>query len=70
MARCADMVCEALKMGLPLRGALAVGKAVMHSRTGTFVGAPVVEAAKLEQSQDWLGVSLGPSMLAVDVMQK
>src|SRR4029077_15528358 len=40
---------------------------VMHSRTGTFVGAPVVEAAKLEQSQDWLGVSLGPSMLAADV---
>lgn len=67
IARCADMVCEALKMGLPLRGALAVGPAVMHSRTGTFVGAPVVEAAKLEQSQDWLGASLGPSMLAVDV---
>lgn len=70
MARCADMVCEALKMGLPLRGALAVGPAVMHSSTGTFVGAPVVEAAKLEQSQDWLGVSLGPSMLAADVSRE
>jgi hypothetical protein len=67
LARCADMVCEALKMGLPLRGAVAVGPAVMHSGTGTFVGGPVVEAAKLEQSQDWLGVSLGPSMLAADV---
>jgi len=67
MARCADMICEALKMGLPLRGALSVGSAVMHSRTGTFVGAPIVEAAKLEQTQDWLGVSLGPSMLAADV---
>jgi hypothetical protein len=67
LARCADMVCEALKLGIPLRGAVAVGPAVMHARTGTFVGSPVVEAAKLEQSQDWLGVSLGPSMLAADV---
>lgn len=70
LARCADMVCEALKMGLPLRGALAVGPAIMHSRTGTFVGAPVVEAAKLEQSQDWLGVSLAASMLAADVSRE
>jgi hypothetical protein len=70
MARCADMVCEALRMGLPLRGALAAGTAVMHSRTGTFVGAPVVEAARLEQSQDWLGVSLGASMLAADVSRE
>ncbi|HVT15204.1 MAG TPA: hypothetical protein VHQ90_03350 [Thermoanaerobaculia bacterium] len=70
MARCADMVCEALKMELPLRGALAVGPAVMHTRTGTFVGAPVVEASRLEQSQDWLGVSLGASMLAADVSRE
>jgi hypothetical protein len=70
MARCADMVCEALRMGLPLRGALAVGPAVMHTRTGTFVGAPVVEAAKLEQSQVWLGASLGASMLAADVSRE
>src|ERR1700688_2687524 len=70
MARCADMVCEALKMELPLRGAVAVGQAVMHVRTGTFVGAPIVEAARLEQSQDWLGVSLGPSMLAADVSRE
>ena len=70
LARCADMVCEALKLGIPLRGAVAVGPAVMHTRTGTFVGTPVVEAAKLEQSQDWLGVSLGPSMLAADVARE
>jgi hypothetical protein len=70
MARCADMVCEALNMGLPLRGALAVGPAVMHSRSGTFVGAPIVEAARLEQAQDWFGVSLGPSMLAADVSRE
>lgn len=59
LARCADMVSEALQMGLPLRGAITAGKAVMHSRTGTFIGEPLVEAARLEQAQNWLGVSLG-----------
>jgi len=70
IARCGDMVCEALRMGLPLRGALAAGPAVLHSRTGTFVGAPLVEAARLEQAQDWLGVSLGASMLAPDISRE
>jgi hypothetical protein len=70
MARCADMVSEALRMGLPLRGALAAGPAVMHSGTGTYVGAPIVEAARLEQAQDWLGVSLGASMLADDISRE
>jgi hypothetical protein len=70
IARCADLVCEALKMGLPLRGALSVGSAVLHSRSGTFVGQPIVEAARLEQAQNWLGVSLGLSMLASDVSRE
>ena len=67
MARCADLICEALKLGLPLRGALAVGPAVLHSRTRTFIGQPIVEAARLEQAQNWIGASLGLSMLASDV---
>lgn len=67
LARCADMVCEALQMGLPLRGAVSAGRAVMHQSSSTFIGPPIVEAAKLEQAQDWLGVSLGASMLAFDI---
>ncbi len=70
LARCADMVCEALRMGLPLRGAVAAGSAVLHPGTGTFIGSPLVEAAKLEQAQDWLGVSLGLSMTALDVSRE
>lgn len=70
MARCADMVCEALQIGLPLRGALAVGPAIMHAPSGTFIGTPLVEAARLEHAQDWLGVALGPSMLAHDVSRE
>lgn len=67
IARCADLVCEALQIGVPLRGALAVGRAALHTRSSTFVGSPIVEAAKLEQAQDWMGVCLAPSMLAPDV---
>src|SRR5215213_140269 len=70
IGRCSGLVCEALKMGLPLRGALAVGPAVLHSGSGTFVGQPIVEAARLEQAQNWLGVSLGLSMLASDVSRE
>jgi len=67
LARCADMVCEALHMGLALRGAVSAGRTVMHQSSSTFIGLPIVEAAKLEQAQDWLGVSLGASMLASDI---
>ena len=70
MARCADLLSEALGMSIPLRGALAVGKAMLHERTSTFVGPPIVEAAKLEQAQDWVGACLGPAMLAADVARE
>lgn len=70
MARCADLVCEALKLGLPLRGALSAGRAVLHSRSGTFIGQPIVEAARLEQAQNWVGVSLCLSMLATDITRE
>lgn len=60
-ARCADLVCESLAMGIPLRGAIAIGEAVMDKTTGTYLGPAIVEAAELEHAQDWLGASLGPS---------
>lgn len=59
--RVMDVFCEALKIGVPLRGALAIGPAVLHKRTNIFVGHPIVEASSLEAGQDWLGVACGPS---------
>lgn len=59
--RVMDVFCEALKIGIPLRGALAIGPAVLHKRTNIFVGPPIVEASSLEAGQDWLGVACGPS---------
>lgn len=61
LARCADLICESLVMRIPLRGAVAIGQAVMHGASSTYLGDPVVEAHKLEHAQDWIGASLGSS---------
>ncbi|MGH6840660.1 MAG: hypothetical protein ACREDV_00980 [Methylocella sp.] len=59
--RCADLVCEALRIGMPLRGAISLGEGYMHKQTGTFVSDAIVEAARLEAAQNWIGVGFAPS---------
>jgi hypothetical protein len=59
--RCADLICEALAMGIPLRGAIALGDAVLDEKSSMFIGKPIVEAAMLEKGQDWIGITLGDS---------
>lgn len=68
LLRCASMFCAALQHGLPLRGAISVGESVLHAGSSTFLGKPLVEAARLEQAQDWLGVSLGASFKQQEVL--
>jgi hypothetical protein len=58
---CNVFVCEVLESGMPLRGGIAVGEAYMDKGTGTYLGKALVEAAEVEKSQDWIGVSFGPS---------
>ncbi|MFI5165150.1 MAG: hypothetical protein ACHQQS_00860 [Thermoanaerobaculales bacterium] len=58
LARCADVFLEALSLGIPLRGAIAIGEAVLNQRDGVFLGTPLIDAARLEHAQDWLGVAL------------
>jgi len=59
LRRCARVFCEALKIGLPIRGAVSCGKAVLHSKTRVFLGNPLIEAARLEASLNWIGIALG-----------
>lgn len=54
-------MCEALKMGVPLRGAIALGEAVLDQETRTYIGEPLVEAARLEAGQRWVGTTFAPS---------
>lgn len=61
VSHCATFVCEALAMNVPIRGAIALGEAVMDRETGTYIGMPIVEAASCEKIQEWLGVAYAPS---------
>ena len=57
--RCSDMIIEGLSIGIPLRGSISVGGAVMNKRKSVFLGEPLIEAARLEKAQNWIGVSYG-----------
>jgi hypothetical protein len=60
--RCIEIFLEAMKIGVPLRGAIAAGEAIMDKKEGVFLGTPIIDAARLEVAQDWLGVALAGSL--------
>jgi hypothetical protein len=57
----AEAICYGLENELPLRGTLTVGEMVLDKDTGTYLGKPLIEAARTERLQQWIGVSLGVS---------
>jgi hypothetical protein len=57
----AEALCFGLEIELPLRGAIAVGEAMLDPESGMFLGEPLVEVARAERSQQWIGASFGPS---------
>jgi hypothetical protein len=59
ISRCGDLVCEALAINIPLRGALTLGDAVLNSDVDFFLGEPIIEAANLEKAQNWMGLTFG-----------
>ena len=58
---CCSLMCEALRAELPLRGGLALGTAIMDKSARTYLGEPLVEAARVEKAQQWIGLSFGRS---------
>ncbi len=63
---CAEALCQGIEIGLPLRGAIAVGPAVMDSSVDIYLGQPIIETANVEKAQQWIGVSFGPSFNSTD----
>jgi hypothetical protein len=59
--RCSDLICEALAMNIPLRGAITLGDAVLDNKTSFFIGKPIVEAHHVERGQEWIGLTFGNS---------
>lgn len=55
---CNDLMCCGLEIGLPLRGAVSMGEAVLDGDRNIFLGQPIVDAARLEHGQRFIGTSL------------
>lgn len=55
---CNELVCHGLEVGLPLRGAVSMGEAVLDQDRNIFLGQPIVDAARLEHGQRFIGASL------------
>lgn len=59
--KCNEIFVEAIKKRIPLRGAISRGKAIMDNEKRIYLGKPIVESARLEPLQNWIGISLGYS---------
>ncbi|AIY39888.1 hypothetical protein LT85_0728 [Collimonas arenae] len=55
---CNDVICHGLEVGLPLRGALSLGEAFFDESRNIFLGRPIIDAARLEPGQRFIGASL------------
>lgn len=60
---CNEILCRSLEVGLPLRGALALGEAVLHLDKGIFLGQPLIDAARMEVAQLLIGASFTSSFM-------
>lgn len=58
---CSEVLCRGIEIHLPLRGAIAVGRAIMDQPKATYLGEPIIEAHNVEGAQQWIGASFGPS---------
>jgi hypothetical protein len=61
-----ECLCFGIEHKLPLRGAISVGQAILDSETNTYLGQPIIEAARTEKLQNWIGVSFGRSFTQPD----
>ena len=59
--RCARVFCQALALGIPVRGAISIGKAILDRSRGIYLGTPVIEAVRLEGKSNWIGIALAAS---------
>ncbi|MBQ8057542.1 MAG: hypothetical protein IJ275_04310 [Ruminococcus sp.] len=58
---CMDFFCQAIVAGIPLRGCVSTGLAVMNPYKSIYLGSPLVEAARGETAQNAIGIAFGKS---------
>lgn len=60
---CNEVICHSIEIGLPLRGGISMGEAVLHLDRGIYLGKPLIDAARLESPQQCIGASFASSFL-------
>ena len=58
---CMEFFCQGILAGIPLRGCLSTGMALMDQEKSIYFGTPLVEAARGESAQDAMGIAFGRS---------
>ena len=58
---CMDFFCQSIIAGIPLRGCVSSGFALMDSNQSIYFGTPLVEAARGEPARKAIGISFGKS---------
>jgi len=58
-----DLFCRLLAKNIPVRGAISFGDAILRPDDGIFLGQPIIDGARCEAAQQWLGITFGPSLL-------
>lgn len=61
---CSELLCHSLEVGLPLRGSVAMGPAIIEPERRVFLGKPLIEAARAEKAQRIIGAAFTPSFAA------
>lgn len=56
-----EVICRSIEIGLPLRGAISVGKAKLEPSQRIFIGEPIAKAVNAEKAQKWIGITLSNS---------
>ena len=58
---CMEFFCQSIIAGIPLRGCISTGFALMDSHKSIYFGDPLVEAARGEAVQNAIGIAFGKS---------
>lgn len=58
---CMEFFCQSIVSGIPLRGCVATGPAMMNKEKSIFFGTSLVEAARGEGARDSMGICFGKS---------
>jgi len=60
---CNKLLCHSLEIGLPLRGAVSMGPAIIDQQRRVFLGKPLIDAARAEKAQRIIGAAFTPSFV-------